>query len=95
MRGRGLTSRLLQNYCEATTTCIFHTVIKEVELPAGAAIAVFRSPLPLEFVLASGVHGIKSADTHLVPLAFYSDAAMLRILARGDKSPPAHNIVSL
>jgi hypothetical protein len=95
MRGRGLANRLLQNYSEATTACIFHAVIKEVELPAGTAIAVFQSPLPFEFVLASGAHGIKSADTHMPPLAFCSDAAMLRILARGDKPPPAHNIVSL
>jgi hypothetical protein len=68
MRRRGLANRLLQNHSEATTTCIFHAVIKEVELPAGTAIAVFRSPLPLEFVLASGTYGIKSADTHMPPV---------------------------
>jgi hypothetical protein len=96
MRGRSFANRLLQNYSEATTACIFHAVIKEVELPAGTAIAVFRSPLPFEFVLASGGHGIKSADTHIGPRrAFCSDAVMLAILVCGDKPASAHNIVSL
>ena len=41
MRGRGHPDWLLQDYSEAVIACIFHAVVKEIELPAGAAMAVF------------------------------------------------------
>jgi hypothetical protein len=68
-RRRGLPAWLLQDYSEAVIARIFHAVVEEIESFDGAAIAVFRTPLPLEVVLpACYMHGMKFTDTHIVSI---------------------------
>jgi hypothetical protein len=83
-RWRGLADRLLQDYSEASISRIFHTVEKEIELPVGAAVAMFRSPLPFEFVPVCRVHGIDLAATHFSPFVVASMLMMVCIWAHDD-----------